>query len=308
VAPLEEAHGDDLRFVFRHFPLISIHPVAMIAAEAAEAAAAQGAFWEMHDLLYERVSEWSSLSEDQAIGVFVGFAQGLGLDVDRYRRDLEDHTFRQKVEESYQQAVSLGLGGTPSFIVNGSVVPSGMPLDGFIDLTVGDPPPSFDGPPPQVIDPSKMYLATIQTSQGTVVVEMLPEVAPTNVNSFAFLAQNGWYDGQAFFFVRPGTIAYSGDPTSRGLVLPFAGFVCEDELSPDATFDEAGVVGMYKPAANQNSGLFFITMDAIPDFNGEYTVLGRVIEGLDVVRRLAAVQPGDGLTPDSIETIVVEER
>ena len=280
----------------------------MISAEAAEAAAAQGAFWEMHDVLFDRVQEWNSLSEDQAIEVFVGFAQGLGLDVDRFRRDLEGHTYRQKVADSSAQAQALGLGGTPSYIVNERIVPSGMPLDAFIDLTVGYPPQSFDGPPPQVIDPNKAYLATIRTSKGNVVVEMLPDLAPANVNSFAYLAQNGWYDGQAFFFVRPEVIAYSGDPTSRGLVLPFSGFVCDDEVSPDARFDEAGVVGMYRPEPNRNSGLFFITMDAIPDFNGQYTVVGRVIEGIDVVRRLAAAQPGDGSTPDSIETIVIEER
>ena len=278
-----------------------------MSAEAAEAAAAQGAFWEMHDLLFEKAAEWSSVSPDQALETFVGYAQNLGLDAERYREDMEGNTYQQKVANSYDQAVAMGLRGTPTFVVNGRIVPSGVPLQAFIDLTVGDPPQPYDGPPPQVIDPAKKYRATIVTSKGEVVVELMPGQAPANVNSFAYLAQDGWYDGQTFFFVQPDVVAYTGDPTNLGMVLPFSGFVCADEISPDVHFDEAGVVAMYAPAPNQNGGMFFITMQAIPDLDGQYSVIGRVVEGLDVVRSLAPAQPGDGSTPDSIETITITE-
>jgi cyclophilin family peptidyl-prolyl cis-trans isomerase len=261
----------------------------------------------MHDLLFDGVQQWNSLPEDQAIDVFVAFAEDLGLDEKAFRKDLEDRVYRDKVMSSYDAAVSMGLRGTPTFIVNGRVVPSGVPLASFIELTESDPPQSYDGPPPTVVDPAKEYRATIETSKGSVAVELLPDLAPTNVNSFAFLAQDGWYDGQSFFFVQPGVVAYSGDPTGMGLVLPFSGFACGNEISPGATFDEPGIVAMYSPGPDQNSGIFFITMEALPDINGQYTVIGKVVDGLDVVKNLAPAQPGDGSLPDSISTIVVEE-
>ena len=307
IAFLEETYGDDLQFVFRHFPLSSIHPVALIAAEAAEAAGAQGAFWDMHDMLFDRVQEWASLPEPQALEVFVGFARDLGLDADRLRADLEGHVYREKVSRSYNDAVAMGLRGTPTFIVNGRTVPPGVQLPSFIELTESDPVKSYEGPPAQVIDAAKTYQATIVTSKGEVVVELFPDRAPTNVNSFVFLAQDGWYDGQTFFFVRPDVVAYSGDPTNMGLVLPLSGFACGDELGSGALFNEAGVVAMYTPAPDQNSGMFFITMDAMPDLNGQFTVIGRVIEGLDVVKSLAAAQPGDSSRPDSIVSIAIQE-
>jgi cyclophilin family peptidyl-prolyl cis-trans isomerase len=288
--------------------LSSIHDLAQLSAEASEAAAAQGAFWEMHDALFEFAQEWSTMSEEQAIEAFAGYAEDLGLDADRVRRELKDGTYRDKVLANYDEATAIGLGGTPSFVVNGRVVPQGVAPEAFIQMTVAEPPQSYDGPPPQVIDPTKSYVATIRTSKGDVVVELLPDMAPTNVNSFAFLAQDGWYDGQTFFFVQPDSVAYSGDPTNLGMVLPFSGFVCEDEIGASATFDDAGVLAMFAPSPGRNSGMFFITMAPLPDINLQYTVIGRVVDGMEVVSSLMPAQPGDGGTPDSIDTIAIEER
>jgi cyclophilin family peptidyl-prolyl cis-trans isomerase len=262
----------------------------------------------MHHVLFETAQEWSSLPEEQAIKAFVGYAEDLGLDADRVQRELEDGTYREKVLAGYNEATAMGLGGTPSFLVNGRVVPRGVSPEAFIKMTVSESPQAYDGPPPQVIDPTKSYLATIRTSKGDVLVELLPDVAPTNVNSFAFLAQDGWYDGQTFFFVQPDVVAYSGDPTGMGMVLPFSGFVCEDEIGPGATFDDAGLLAMYAPSPGRNSGMFFITMAPLPDINLQYTVIGRVIDGMEVLSSLAPAQPGDGGTPDSIDTITIEER
>jgi peptidylprolyl isomerase/peptidyl-prolyl cis-trans isomerase B (cyclophilin B) len=261
----------------------------------------------MHDLLFDRAAEWSSLAEPQAIEVFVRFAGELSLDEDQFRADLEGHVYREKVQESYNAAVAMGLRGTPSFLVNGRLAPSGVQLPAFLELLQSGTVEPYDGPPAQVIDQAKAYRATMETTKGQVVIELYPDGAPTNVNSFAFLAQDGWYDGQAFFFVRPGVVAYAGDPTNLGLVLPFSGFTCADEIRAGTPFDEAGVVAMYSPVPNQNAGLFFITMDAIPDLNGQYTVIGKVVEGMDVVASLAAAQPGDGSQPDSITSIEIQE-
>jgi protein-disulfide isomerase len=104
--------GDKLLFVFRHFPLGQIHPYAQRAAEAAEAAAAQGAFWQMHDRLYEN----QALLTD--IFVFE-LAHELGLDVDRFARELGEGKYTNKVREHMLSGIWSGVNGTPTFFING---------------------------------------------------------------------------------------------------------------------------------------------------------------------------------------------
>jgi NhaA family Na+:H+ antiporter len=102
-----------LRFVFRHLPLHEVHPDAQRAAEAAEAAAAQGRFWEMHDALYSNGGQFS-LDDLSAV------AKRLGLDVERFRAELIDGTYAARVERDAEGARAAGIAATPAFIVNGS--------------------------------------------------------------------------------------------------------------------------------------------------------------------------------------------
>jgi protein-disulfide isomerase len=104
--------GDQLAFAYRHFPLSTIHPHAFQAAEAAEAAGAQGRFWEMHDLLFENQDR---LSVDDLLV----YAQLLGLDIDRFVADLQRHTYEPRVREDFMTGVRSGVNGTPTFFVNG---------------------------------------------------------------------------------------------------------------------------------------------------------------------------------------------
>ena len=103
--------GDRLRFVYRHFPLTNVHPHAQAAAESAEAAGAQGRFWQMHDLLFEA---------QDALGPedLVARAEVLGLDVPRFVRELEESVHRSRVREDFMSGVRSGVNGTPSFFVN----------------------------------------------------------------------------------------------------------------------------------------------------------------------------------------------
>ena len=105
--------GDRLRFVFRNFPISTIHPHAEQAAEAAEAAAVQGKFWEMHDLLYEH----QQTLDDQDLR---GFAERLGLDRDRFDRDMTGHNLADRVREDFMGGVRSGVNGTPTFFINGA--------------------------------------------------------------------------------------------------------------------------------------------------------------------------------------------
>ena len=104
--------GDELRFVFRHLPLSDVHPHAELAAEAAETARAQGAFWPMHDLLFEH-------QDALTFADLVGYARELGLDVDRFRDDLRRHVHAGRVAEDVESADMSNVSGTPTFFVNG---------------------------------------------------------------------------------------------------------------------------------------------------------------------------------------------
>jgi protein-disulfide isomerase len=114
VHELLERFGDRLRFVFRHMPLRDLHPRAQLAAEAAEAAAAQGRFWEMHDRLFTHQLQ---LSEAQ----LRGHAEAIGLDVERFDRELRAGVHAARVEEDYDTGVRSGIPSTPRFFVNGVI-------------------------------------------------------------------------------------------------------------------------------------------------------------------------------------------
>ena len=309
---LEDAEGDNVRFVFRHF-VLDYHLLAGIAAEAAEAAGAQGAFWEMHDLLFERQGEWSALTEDEFIPQLIVYAEELGLDVEQFSNDLENHVYFDKVEADTQAARDARLPFTPSYTVNGVFFPSDelavepILLVGFAGLVEAE---QYSALPPEVIDEGKGYVATIITGKGDIVIELFPDQAPVNTNSFAFLASNGWYDGQAFFAVDYDLAAQAGDPSNLGLwSLPFPGYYCGHETSPDLSFSEAGMLALYSPQPGANTSQFFITYVPLPQFNDQYTIIGRVIEGMDVLQSLTETMPDiDQPEPDVIETITVEEK
>jgi protein-disulfide isomerase len=103
---------DDLEYVWRHLPLADVHPHAQLAAEAAEAAAVQDAFWPMHDLLFEHQD---ALTED----ALVGYAEQLGLDTERFATDLRKHAYAGRVAEDVDGADLSAVSGTPTFFVNG---------------------------------------------------------------------------------------------------------------------------------------------------------------------------------------------
>lgn len=114
-------YPNDVRFVFRHFPLPS-HPLALVSAEAAEAAGAQGKFWEMHDILYDHQDEWGDLTKavnrEAAISMFVGYAQQLGLDTNAFKSAIDNNTFSSVVNQDITAGSNSGVNATPTFFVN----------------------------------------------------------------------------------------------------------------------------------------------------------------------------------------------
>lgn len=312
LAFLEETHRDRLRIVYRHFPLISIHDKAQLTAEAAEAAGAQGKYWEMHKLLFQRQREWAVLSTDPMPQVLAGYAQELGLDVERFRRDLENRTFQEKVAGQYQEAVAMGLPGTPSFLINGRLYPtdqwgiSYQGLNALISLALLEP-HLYSAPPPFQIDTTRQYIATIRTPKGDIEIELHATQAPLNVNSFVFLAREGWYDGTTFFRVIPGFVVQAGDPTGTAAGTP--GFQCDDEIG-DLQFDAAGVVGIANAGPNTGSSQFFITLAPQPDLDGRYTIIGKVVRGMEILQALPERNPANPTAPPGllIEGVQIEEH
>jgi len=113
VKQIQEELGDDLRFVFRNFPLSETHPHALRAAQAAEAAALQGRFWEMHDTLFENQQRLGEVQLHR-------YAGAIGLDVQRFVLDLDSEAVAARVRSDFLSGVRGGVNGTPTFFVNGA--------------------------------------------------------------------------------------------------------------------------------------------------------------------------------------------
>lgn len=124
---LVDEHPADLRFVFRNFPIPQLHPHAEQAAQAAEAAGAQARFWEMHDLLLQ---PYSHLDEDS----LVTYAEVIGLDIARFRREVTDRRYAAKIERDIAEGVRNGVNSTPKFYVNGTRVEGKVPLEHLVEL------------------------------------------------------------------------------------------------------------------------------------------------------------------------------
>jgi cyclophilin family peptidyl-prolyl cis-trans isomerase/protein-disulfide isomerase len=310
---LREMYPDDLRVVYRHFPLVSIHDKAVPATQAAEAAGLQGpdAFWMMHDLLYETQEAWSGLSVEDFEDWIVEVAGELGLDADQFQADYSSEEIVAKAERTFDEAQELGISYTPYLKIN-SVYElemfQGLPLPSIIEwIKLGDQ--QYADCPPMTIDPESEYFATVVMEDGEFVIKLLPEAAPLAVNNFIFLAENGWYDGVRFFRVLEGFMAQTGDPTNTGIGNP--GYLFDIEVSDDLVFDRAGLVGMANSGPANNGSQFFITFEAYPSLNGGYTIFGEVVEGMDVVRNITLRDPQSGgdLPPgDLLISITIEEK
>ncbi len=122
VKTILEEYGDDITFVFRNFPLTSIHPNARAAAAVAEAAGLQNKFWEMHDMLYEKQNDWSSLDASQRTSVFNSYANTLGLDMAKFETDIAAKNVNQKISFDLALGKKAGTSATPTFFLDGEKV------------------------------------------------------------------------------------------------------------------------------------------------------------------------------------------
>jgi len=132
VKQLSEEYIDDILFVSRYFPLPG-HRNSMTSALAIEAAGKQGKYWEMHDLLFEEQQNWGERPSAEP-SIFEGYAERLGLDMERFKQDVNSQEAKDRVEEDRNAGVNLGVNGTPSFFLNGEKIDNPRGYEAFKSL------------------------------------------------------------------------------------------------------------------------------------------------------------------------------
>jgi cyclophilin family peptidyl-prolyl cis-trans isomerase len=317
LAQMLKEYPKDLRVVYRQYPLIGtpdqpFHDKAALSMQAAEAAGKQDKFWEMHDLLFEHQDEWASLSVDQYKDWLLARAGEMGLDKEKFTSDLTSEENVAKAQQAWDEGFKAGIPGTPFLLINGHEWPTNIPmspgnLSMLIKLTLLEK-RQFTSCPPVTIDKNKQYFATLHTGKGDIVIQLFPDKAPLAVNSFVFLARNGWFNGVTFHRVLENYIAQAGDPSGTGYGSP--GYAFRTELS-NLKFDAPGIVGMANSGQDSNGSQFFITLAPAPNLDGGYTIFGNVLTGMDIVKKLTPrdpSQPGDLPPGDVIESITIEEK
>jgi cyclophilin family peptidyl-prolyl cis-trans isomerase len=166
----------------------------------------------------------------------------------------------------------------------------------------------YSSAPPMLIDVTKQYFATVKMAKGgEFVIQLYPDKSPIAVNSFVFLARQGYFDGLTFHRVLEDFMAQTGDPIGTGYGGPGYQFVNEEN---DLTFDKAGVVAMANSGRDTNGSQFFITFAPKSYLNGDYTIFGQVISGMDVVEKITLRDPDKNpdYSGDIIESIILSEE
>jgi cyclophilin family peptidyl-prolyl cis-trans isomerase len=195
--------------------------------------------------------------------------------------------------------------------MNAANPPSTQAVDTFGTQPSGEPmtgcTPQSSPCPPMVIDTGKQYTATVKLQKGgEFTIQLFPDKAPLTVNSFVYLARQGYFNGITFHRVLEDFMAQGGDPTGTGSGGPGYEFVNEDS---DLVFDKAGVVAMANAGRDTNGSQFFITFGPTEALNGGYTIFGQVTDGMDVVNGITRRDPDTfpDFTGDAIESITITE-
>jgi cyclophilin family peptidyl-prolyl cis-trans isomerase len=281
-----------------------------ISARAAIAAGKQDKFWEMRDLLHQRYGDWIQLSPAGFRAWIIGEAETAGLDEQRFTVDLESAETSALSSSAYESAVALGITSIPAVFMNGQLQERPALSHAGLESTIGLialGTRQYRACPPFEIDPSRQYVATIRTEKGDFVIQLNADRAPLAVNSFVFLARQGWFDGASFHRVIPGFVAQGGDPSGTGRGGP--GYYFKNEVYVDLRFDKPGVVAMANSGPDTNGSQFFITYAPQPQLDGSYTIFGQVIDGMDAVESLTPRDPqvsaglprGDRITSVTIQ-------
>ncbi len=310
IADLIRNYPTSIRLVFRPFPLTEYLDKSDDALLAAFAANEQGKFWQMYDLLFVKHPEWSHLSQGEFKTWLIREAPALELDPNQLLEAMKADKAATRLTSAKEAVTRLPVQAVPLVFVNGSLQQYYLDYQSLNNtvglILLGGK--QFSECPPFTIDASKQYIATIETEKGNIVMQLFPDKAPLAVNSFVFLARQGWYNGVTFHRVIPGFAAQAGDPSGTGMGNP--GYLFKNETS-DLLFSKPGVVGMANSGPDTNGSQFFITFAPAAHLNGNFTIFGQVISGLEVAEQLTPREPTQGiyLPPgDVILNLTIEEK
>ena len=166
----------------------------------------------------------------------------------------------------------------------------------------------WDKEPEMKIDVNKVYVARMETTEGPIVIELYPKWAPHHVNSFVFLAREGFYDGVIFHRVIPGFMIQGGDPTGTGTGGP--GYQLKAEFNENK--HTRGILSAARSQDEDSAGSqFFLMHGDAPHLDGQYTAYGKIIEGIETVDKIATAPTGRQnrpVKPASIKGIKIEEK
>jgi len=321
IEKLMKAFPNDVRLVYRNFPVG--HTLSQLSIQAGYAASLQGKFWEMHDLLFDQSTwnTWDAMSTtDFQTWIIKQAASIPGLDVAKFTKDLTSDAVVKMVSDAETAGEAAKINATPSIFIllnnnlywavnvdpNDSVDPSYSTLSTILQVWKLEQDRQFKTCPPNTIDTSKTYTATLKTTKGDIVINLFASKAPVTVNSFVFLAQNGWFNNVPFHRVIDGFVAQTGDPTGTGVGGP--GYEFGDEIDSSLNFDQAGMVGMANAGPGTNGSQFFITLAPVTSLDGKYTVFGQVTQGADVLQKLTRRDPANDQNPadpDYIQSVTI---
>ena len=235
-------------------------------------------------LLYIMAISHHALGDDAS--AIESATQSLNQAPEEYRAQIQ-----QYLTELTGEAAPPSPSPAPAPITDGTVLDGERPL--------ADIPPAqrvnfYNQYPPTVIDPAKQYEAVIYTDNGEMRLALFPEAAPLTVNSFVFLASQGYFDGITFHRVLENFMAQGGDPSGTGSGGP--GYQFPNETDSGLTFDKPGLLAMANAGPGTNGSQFFITFVPTPQLNGGYTIFGELIEGEEVLNSITFRDPN--LSPD----------
>lgn len=308
---LLEEHPNDLRVVSRIFPLIKINDKAALAAQAAEAAAEQNKFWELHHLLYAGQENWVNLSLPDFEQWISAQASALELNVDQFKADITREDIVARIQKAWEDGQTMGLPGTPLILINRQIYGGPRDYNSINDIVqlilLGKR--QFKACPPVTVQGNRQYIATLHTEKGDVVIQLFADKAPITVNSFIFLARNGWYADITFHRVIPDLFAQTGDPSGTGKGNP--GYYIITEIDPSLKFTTPGMVAMVNSGPDTSGSQFFVTYGNTTQYDGQYTIFGQVLSGMEIVESLAPrdAQPGTYTPPgDKLISITIDEK
>ena len=165
----------------------------------------------------------------------------------------------------------------------------------------------YPAPPPLQVDTDRTYQVTIETSRGSIGLELFPAHAPQTVNNFLFLARDGFYDGVSFHRVIANFMIQGGDPTGTGMGGP--GYKFADEFTPKLRHSKAGILSMANAGPGTNGSQFFITHVATPWLDNHHSVFGEVISGIDVLMSIPERDPRMRNAPAvELTSVDIEEK